>query len=333
MLGTKTTFPSIRFYFAGIGGGLSTTPGIIIVSMYFNKRRALANGICVSGTAAGSFVFPILIEYLIQKFGFHGTLLLLGAGMLHVCVSATLYRPLDLNCASDATSKTAKCENSQHSTATNLTLLSTTSNSDAKRYIEHLFMEESKNRLNDFYNTNKLGIIYCLLIFSRYFFRSFVFMFQINNEFAFAGALNDISPNANANANEGDDEYTDTMGESRFKKPISAIRPTRSSSLLHSVEDLSTDSTCVYKSRSGFDSNRGSGRRIITQKFGNRSSNDEIPDKQTLNNLFDGSTIQASNNRGLSKSMILPTPVSDLSDFNEDHDLKQPKTFCDKIKR
>lgn len=143
-------------HFTGIGGGLSTTPGIIIVSMYFNKRRALANGICVSGTAAGSFVFPILIEYLIHKFGFHSTLLLLGAGMLHVCVSATLYKPLeDTNCPTDP-AKPTKCENSSNSTATNLTLLSA-SNSDAKRYIEHLFMEESKNRLNDLYNTNKLG--------------------------------------------------------------------------------------------------------------------------------------------------------------------------------
>lgn len=139
--------------------------------------------------------------------------------------------------------------------------------------------------------------------------------------------MNDLT----SNANEGDDEYTDTMGESRFQKPISAIRPTRSSSILHSVEDLSTDSTCVYKSRSGYDSNRGSRRRIIRPNFDNRLSSDEIPDKQLLNN--NASSMQASNNRGLSKSMILPTPVRDLSEFDDDHDLKQPKTFCDKIQR
>lgn len=83
----------------GIGGGLSTTPGIILVSQYFDKHRALANGICVSGTAAGSFMFPLLIELLVKDFGFHGTILLLGGCMLHVCVSATLYRPLDENYA------------------------------------------------------------------------------------------------------------------------------------------------------------------------------------------------------------------------------------------
>lgn len=139
------------------------------------------------------------------------------------------------------------------------------------------------------------------------------------------------------NTNDGDDECADTIGETRFTKPISAIRPTRSSTLLHSVEDLSTDSTFVYKSRSGYDSNRGSRRRIITQKFGTRLSNDELPDKQVLNQLFDennsSNAMQTSNNRGLSKSMIIPTTVSDLSEFNNVDDLKQSKTLCDKIQR
>lgn len=141
--------------------------------------------------------------------------------------------------------------------------------------------------------------------------------------------------NTNNAGGDGDDEYSDTIGETRFSKPISSIRPTRSSTLMHSVEDLSTDSTCVYRARNGYDSNRGSRRRIITQKFGTRSSNDEIPDKQALNNLFDRSTstIQASNNRGLSKSMILPAPVSDLNEFHDEIDAKKRKTICEKIQR
>lgn len=146
------------------------------------------------------------------------------------------------------------------------------------------------------------------------------------------------SSNGNGNANDAnDDEDADIVGEAKFTKPIAAtIRPTRSSSILHSVEDLSTDSTCVYKSRSGYDSNRGSRRRIITQKFGNRLSNDEMIDKQMLNNLCEqrnALNMQASNNRGLSKSMILPTPVSDLSNFDDDFELKKPKTLCEKIQR
>lgn len=82
--------------------------------------------------------------------------------MLHVCVSATLYRPLDANISVDSakSSKTDTSCSSTQTTITNSTFLGTTNN-DAKRYIEHLFMEESKNRLNDYYNTNKLGKIGC----------------------------------------------------------------------------------------------------------------------------------------------------------------------------
>ena len=76
---------------------MSTTPGIIMTSRYFNKRRALANGICVSGTAAGSIVIPPLMEVLIPIYGFRGCILILGACMLHVCFSACLYRPIHIH--------------------------------------------------------------------------------------------------------------------------------------------------------------------------------------------------------------------------------------------
>lgn len=145
-----------------------------------------------------------------------------------------------------------------------------------------------------------------------------------------------VHENGNTAANDGDDECADTIGETHFTKPISAIRPTRSSTLLHSVEDLSTDSTCVYKSHSGYDSNRGSRRRIITQKFGGRLSNDELPDKMDLDKLAgvnNVSAIQTTTNRGLSKSMILPTPVSDFSGPHQVNELKKPKTLCEKIQR
>ncbi|XP_033354196.1 monocarboxylate transporter 12 isoform X2 [Bombus vosnesenskii] len=157
----------------GIGSGLSTTPGIILVSQYFDKHRALANGICVSGTAAGSFVFPLLIKVLVDNFGFHGTILLLGGCMLHVCVSATLYRPLENNYAPEDTEMPEKAE--------------------------------------------KNGVV--------------------------AVELTDS------------DEEKDVVGECLQMKPISKIR---SSSILHSVEDLSTDSTCVYKARSSLKSLKSS---------------------------------------------------------------------------
>lgn len=48
----------------------------------------------ISGTAAGSLCLPFLIEALASTYSFSGTLLILGACMLHISISAALYRPL-----------------------------------------------------------------------------------------------------------------------------------------------------------------------------------------------------------------------------------------------
>ncbi|XP_026824805.1 monocarboxylate transporter 12 [Ooceraea biroi] len=182
----------------GIGGGLSTTPGIILVSQYFDKHRALANGICVSGTAAGSFVFPLLIELLVKNFGFHGTILLLGGCMLHVCVSATLYRPLDENYVPE------------------------------ENVSEKIEPKETKEQDQD-KKQQKLDLLFANDPTARH--------NMLNELFHQGGGVVAVELTDS-------DEEKDVMGEGLRMKPISKIR---SSSILHSVEDLSTDSTCVYK--------------------------------------------------------------------------------------
>lgn len=195
----------------GIGGGLSTTPGIILVSQYFDKHRALANGICVSGTAAGSFVFPLLIEVLVKNFGFHGTILLLGGCMLHVCVSATLYRPLENNYLPEETTISEKLERTEKE-------LETTK----QQKLDLLFANDPTTKHN---------------LLNELFHQSSVVAVELTDS----------------------DEEKDVMGEGLRMKPISKIR---SSSILHSVEDLSTDSTCVYKARSSLRSLKSSATAV-----------------------------------------------------------------------
>ncbi|XP_034477335.1 uncharacterized protein LOC117783883 [Drosophila innubila] len=261
----------------GIGGGLSTTPGIVIVSQYFDKHRALANGICVSGTAAGSFVLPILIKHLVENCGFHGTLLILGGCMLHVCLSATLYRPLsdfgEQTQAQDVDSKPIGDDINPSTTGilTTSTYLDTcevVSNELNDKFIEHLFLEECKNHLN--YYASK-------------------------------------QPAQDKSAQESDDEVKDIIGETTFIKPMKKVR---SSGLLHSVEDLSTDSTWVYRKHSGTDSNRGSRRRR------NVFANDETINKIQAH-LEKPLSPPSVVSRGLSKSMEIPTPVSNLSELKQ----------------
>lgn len=211
--------------FLGIGGGLSTTPGIVMVSQYFSRHRALANGICVSGTAAGSFVFPLLIERLCDTFGFHGTILLLGGCMLHVCVSATLYRPVSQQ---------------QHKAQQKLKSASSTQ----LEFPVALSKDSAKALLQPSDDRSYLRNKQLELIF-------------INDQPGTAkekiknNILHDLFNNQNTmlidtKVSDNSDEEKDVIGETIFMKPIRAMR---SSSILHSVEDLSTDSTCVYKSR------------------------------------------------------------------------------------
>lgn len=199
---------------------------------------------------------------------------------------------------------------------------------------------------------------------------------------------------------ESEDELKDILSSAIFLKPISSIR---SCSILHSVEDLSTDSTCVYKNRvSGYDSKRnsmryrqqqqqqqqlhhtrpdapGTGRQpetvgsqsTLTAVDGGGGACGEAPllgplllatnglDKGTAglkevckeDELSKMPTVTSAaslcpasvpavavkalaqnNNRGLSKSMIIPTPVGDLSEiFDDDHYTTYNATLLEKI--
>ncbi|CAH0404159.1 unnamed protein product [Chilo suppressalis] len=210
----------------GIGGGLSTTPGIVIVSQYFDKHRALANGICVSGTAAGSFVFPMLIEKLVDMYGLHGTVLLLGGGMLHVCVSATLYR-----------APPAPRERSPPTT--------TTTEHTLLQDIQEGKIETKDNRLQSLFQPDsELALNHKNALLTEEAKRS-----NLITEIMHPSLIEVTRQSQNQHSDSEDSEVMDVLGVVGLPREVAKLRlrPTRSSSILHSVEDLSTDSTCVYK--------------------------------------------------------------------------------------
>jgi len=49
--------------------GLLNLPSIVTVGFYFDKRRALANGIAICGTGIGTFVFAPLASFLVSQYG------------------------------------------------------------------------------------------------------------------------------------------------------------------------------------------------------------------------------------------------------------------------
>ncbi|KAF7356661.1 MFS general substrate transporter [Mycena venus] len=54
----------------GIGLGLTFVPTASIAVHHFNKRRGLASGVALSGSALGATVFPIMLNHLLPTIGF-----------------------------------------------------------------------------------------------------------------------------------------------------------------------------------------------------------------------------------------------------------------------
>jgi len=62
------------FLTQGVGVGISLgflfLPSVSVISHHFERRRALAMGIAASGSSCGGIAFPILINKMIEKYGF-----------------------------------------------------------------------------------------------------------------------------------------------------------------------------------------------------------------------------------------------------------------------
>ncbi|VDK32006.1 unnamed protein product [Taenia asiatica] len=91
MLGLVLTFGIL----VGLGASLSSTAALIIVSMYFEDRRATATGLSIAGSGVGSFVFAPLVNYLINIYTWRGAILVLSGIFTHIVIFGCLMRPLE----------------------------------------------------------------------------------------------------------------------------------------------------------------------------------------------------------------------------------------------
>ncbi|KFP25430.1 Monocarboxylate transporter 14 [Colius striatus] len=79
---------------AGVGSGMVYLPAVVMVGQYFQKRRALAQGLSTTGTGFGAFLMTALLKYLCTEFGWRNAMFLQGAISLNLCVCGALMRPL-----------------------------------------------------------------------------------------------------------------------------------------------------------------------------------------------------------------------------------------------
>ncbi|KAM7381005.1 hypothetical protein PAMA_012036 [Pampus argenteus] len=78
----------------GLGFALCYTPTIVMVSCYFQRRKALAYGIAMSGSGIGTFVLAPAVQMLIELYSWRGALLILSAFVSNLCVCGALLRPI-----------------------------------------------------------------------------------------------------------------------------------------------------------------------------------------------------------------------------------------------
>ncbi|XP_060604160.1 monocarboxylate transporter 12-like isoform X2 [Ruditapes philippinarum] len=77
----------------GIGAGCMQPTALTMVSLYFEKRRSLANSIAVSGGPVGGLIFAPLITRLLSIYGYQGCVLILAGILMNGCISGALFRP------------------------------------------------------------------------------------------------------------------------------------------------------------------------------------------------------------------------------------------------
>ena len=81
--------PYVSVHFAGIGNAAVYGNVLVILGVYFNKRRSLANGVALAGASIGQFVLPPFIEFLLETYGLQGCLLLVSTTLwAHNCDKA-----------------------------------------------------------------------------------------------------------------------------------------------------------------------------------------------------------------------------------------------------
>ncbi|KAI6345857.1 hypothetical protein MCOR25_011006 [Pyricularia grisea] len=78
----------------GVGSGIVFTPSMGLLSTYFVKRRAVANGLATSGNAVGGLAYPLIVRQLLPAVGFAWTVRVVAfVNLLCLGIAVLFMRP------------------------------------------------------------------------------------------------------------------------------------------------------------------------------------------------------------------------------------------------
>ncbi|KAL4220545.1 hypothetical protein ACF0H5_020943 [Mactra antiquata] len=99
--------PNVYFLFLtygilpGFGFGLVFLAGTVTIGRYFLKKRALAIGISFCGSGVGTFIITPLVAFLIDKYSWRGSVLIVAGLAFNCCALSALYRPINIEDSDD----------------------------------------------------------------------------------------------------------------------------------------------------------------------------------------------------------------------------------------
>ncbi|XP_038049553.1 monocarboxylate transporter 12-like [Patiria miniata] len=82
------------FMVAGFGLGLVMVSGLVAVAERFKKYYKAAVGVASAGVGVGLVVSPLLLQLLLDTYGWRGTMLITAGITCNICVGGALFRPL-----------------------------------------------------------------------------------------------------------------------------------------------------------------------------------------------------------------------------------------------
>ncbi|XP_072013644.1 monocarboxylate transporter 13-like [Amphiura filiformis] len=100
----------VTFALAGLGFGLTLQPSYVVLTYYFDKRLARANGTAFAGVGVGIFAIAPFFQVIIDFYGWQSALLIVAAVVGNLGVCAAIYRPSKL----EIESRTSKQTESRH---------------------------------------------------------------------------------------------------------------------------------------------------------------------------------------------------------------------------